>query len=109
MNKALAVATCCMLVSLPAFGQSSIDSDRASSSSKRDVEQLIRELGDEMSGGGLRRGFGFLLRSGDATVAVRCDPRDTMKTCVEATTTLLEKARSSLPTAGATPGATPPK
>lgn len=104
MNKGLMVA-CSMLISLPAFGQSSTESSDRGSSGKGDIEQLARELlGDDLSGAGPRRGFGFLLRSGDATVAVRCDPRDTMKACVEATTTLLEKAR-----AATTPGATPSK
>ena len=103
MNKALMVA-CSMLISLLPLARARLISDRGSSGKGDIVEKLARELlGDDLSGAGPRRGFGFLLRSGDATVAVRCDPRDTMKACVEATTTLLEKAH------GAASGATLPK
>jgi hypothetical protein len=41
-------------------------------------------------------------------VAVRCDPRETMRACVDATTTLLERARSALPPSG-TPATPPPR
>jgi hypothetical protein len=80
---------------MPAFSQSSSDSDKDMYRGKRDrLEQLLGELDAH----GSRRGFGFLLRSGDSTVAVKCDPNETMKACVEATTTLLEKARSIMAT-----------
>ena len=102
MNKALLVA-CLLLTPVPAFSQSASDSDR---DIKRDrLEQLLRELGEDTSTG-TRHGFGFLLRHGDSTIAVRCDPNDSMKACVEATSTLLERARSSMPSA---PPAAAPK
>jgi hypothetical protein len=46
------------------------------------------------------------LRNGDASVAVRCDPQDSMKSCVDSTLTLLDRARSMQPP-GAAPGGTP--
>jgi hypothetical protein len=46
------------------------------------------------------------LRNGDATVAVRCDPQDSMKSCVDSTLTLLDHARTMQPS-GAAPGVAP--
>ncbi len=111
MKKLLMVAIGLLFTSLPAYSQSSTDSsDHGSSYGKRDreLEEIMRDLGDEGFARHQHRGggFGFFMRNGDATVAVRCDPNDSMKACVEATTTLLEKARSSVPSAG-TPGASP--
>lgn len=115
MKKALLVATGMMLVAFPAFSQSSDDSnDRGSSYGRRDrdLDDLLRGIDGRASSGGSARGAGFLLRVGDATLAVRCDARDSMKACVDAATTLLERARAAMPPAGATgaaPGATPPR
>ena len=115
MRKAILAAAGLMLIALPALGQSSDDpDDRRSSYSQRDrdLDDLLRGL----DGGGMRRGepsrgAGFLLRAGDATLAVRCDPRDSMRACVEAATTLLERARAGMPSgsgpSGSAPG-TPP-
>jgi hypothetical protein len=111
MKKALVVAAGLMLIALPALSQSSTDTgDRDRSYDRRDrddLEELLRGIGDDGSGSRLRRGAGFLLRSGDATVAVRCDPQENMRACVDATTTLLERARAALPPGG-TPGTPPP-
>jgi hypothetical protein len=108
MKKALVVAAGLMLVALPALSQSSTDSDDRSYDrrDRDDLEELLRGIGDDGPGRRLRRGAGFLLRSGDATVAVRCDPQENMRACVDATTTLLERARATLPPAGTPP--TPP-
>ena len=111
MKKALMMAAGLMLISLPALSQSSTENeDRGRSYDRRDgdLEELLRGIGDDGAGSRLRRGAGFLLRSGDATMAVRCDPEENMRACVDAATTLLERARSTLP-AGATPGAPPPR
>jgi hypothetical protein len=112
MRKALFAAAGLMLIALPAFGQSSDDTgDRGSSYSQRDrdLDDLLRGLdGGGMGRGGPSRGAGFLLRVGDATLAVRCDPRDSMRACVEAATTLLERARTAMPSGGGpTPGTAP--
>lgn len=116
--KAILIVAAALLVSasLPAYSQSSTESgDHDSSYSKgdrgrgdREIDQLLRGLGDEGLARHLRRGnaFGFFLRNGDATIAVKCDPNDSMKACVEATTTLLDKARASMPPTGS-PGASP--
>jgi len=109
MKKAVLLALALALLPLPALSQGashSEDRDHSDSRKDRDLEGMLRELG--MRGGG--RGAAFFLRSGEATVAVRCDPGDSMRTCVDVTLTLLEKARSALPQAGGTtPGAAPPR
>jgi hypothetical protein len=102
MNKAL-LAACLILTPVPAFSQSASDSERNIKGDR--LERLLRELGEDNSTGS-RKGFGFLLRHGDSTIAVRCHPNDSMKACVEATTTLLERARSTMPPA---PPAAAPK
>jgi hypothetical protein len=110
MKKALVMVAGLMLISLPALSQSSTDRDdrgRSYDRRDRDLEELLRGI-DDGSGRRLRRGAGFLLRSGDTTVAVRCDPQESMRACVDATTTLLERARSALPQGGA-PGTPPPR
>ena len=55
--------------------------------------------------GGHRHGAGFWLRSGETRLGVRCDPNESMRACVDAATTLLDRMRL-LPASGAT--ATPP-
>ena len=93
MKKALLIVAGLTLIALPALGQSSNDTDdRGRSYDRRDRDDL-EEL---------------LRRSGDATVAVRCDPQENMRACVDATTTLLERARSALPPGGA-PATPPPR
>ena len=118
MNKAVVATVMLLLSSPPAFSQNAPggdgrDSDRNSSSRiDRDLDELLRGVGD-YGRGAMRRGGGaaFFLRKGDATIAVRCDPQDTMKSCVDNTLTLLDKARSMEPsgaTQGGTPGGQPP-
>jgi hypothetical protein len=52
------------------------------------------EMRDGWHGGPHRgRGARFMVRSGDAAVAVRCDANESMRTCLDATLTLLERAR----------------
>jgi hypothetical protein len=111
MKRTLVMAVGLMLITLPALSQSSTETDDRSRSYDRrdsDLEELLRDLGDDAPGRRLRRGAGFLLRSGDATMAVRCAPEENMRACVDAATTLLERARSTLPP-GAAPGAPPPR
>jgi hypothetical protein len=112
MKKALVLAAALALLPLPALSQGmshSEDRDSSDHRKDRDLEGVLRELGTGMRGGGGGRGASFFLRSGDATVAVRCDPGDSMRACVDATLTLLEKAKAALPQAGTTPspGTTP--
>ncbi|MBD9375687.1 hypothetical protein IB238_24085 [Rhizobium sp. ARZ01] len=110
MNKFLLISAGLLLMPLPALGQTA-SGDRGSFQDRQDreIEDLLRSITDEVSGGGgPRRGAAFLRRSGDATVAVRCDPRESMRDCVDLTTTLLEKARSAMPPGGTPPGTAPP-
>ena len=112
MNKAIIVTAMLLLSSPPAFSQN-LGADGRDSSGRidRDLEELLR--GRDFDRGVLRRGGGaaFFLRHGDATIAVRCDPQDSMKSCVDNTLTLLDKARSMQPSGatpgGGTPGGTP--
>lgn len=95
MKRILLLSACLVLTAAPAMAQG-LSSDRRGDD--RSIEDMLRDLGHDMSGGGGgSRGAGFFLRSGDATIAVRCDPLDNMKSCVDATTTLMEKARSMAP------------
>jgi hypothetical protein len=115
MNKILLITAGLLLIPLPALSQTApgFDPDRQGSRQdreEREIEDLLRSITDDVSGGsGPRRGASFLLRSGDATIAVRCDPRESMSDCVELTTTLLEKARSAITPGGGAPGTTPPR
>ena len=50
--------------------------------------------------GGPRQNPGFVFRSGDMQIIVRCGAGETMKSCVEATTTLMDRAKAA--TSGST-------
>lgn len=108
MNRAFVITAVLFLGMSPAFSQNSSDSDKRDSLSRRDrdLDDILRSLG-EHGHEGRGRGAGFFLRHGDATVAVRCDPQESMRACVDATLTLLEKARSMQPSGGTPPGGTP--
>lgn len=68
------------------------------------------ERGDR-SDGGAGRGSSFQMKIGDTNIDVKCDPRETLRDCVDAATTLLDKSRSMTSTAGPNPASTgsPPK
>jgi hypothetical protein len=109
MNRAFAITTVLLLSPFPAFSQTAPGGEgRDSSYSRkdRDLEDILRGIGDHGREGRRGGGAAFFLRSGDGTVAVRCDPQDSMKSCVDATLTLLDRARSMQPS-GAAPGGTP--
>jgi hypothetical protein len=114
MNRAFVITAVLLLSPLPAFSQSPPAGEgRDSSYSRRDrdLEELLRGIGDGGREGMRRGGAAFFLRSGDAMVAVRCDPQDSMRACVDATLTLLDRARSMQPSGaapGGAPGAQPP-
>jgi len=109
MKKILLMAAALLLAPLPALSQGASRADDQDRDGWREdhlwrLMQGLREDGD----GSTRRSAGFLLRRGDTTLAIRCDPRDSMRVCVDAALTLLDKARS-LPAAGAAPSpGTPP-
>jgi hypothetical protein len=109
MNRAFVITAVLLLSPFPAFSQNVPGGDgRDSSYSRRDrdLEDILRGIGDyrhEALRGG---GAAFFLRNGDAMVAVRCDPQDSMKSCVDSTLALLDRARTMQPS-GAAPGGTP--
>ena len=106
MNRAFVITAVLMLSPFPAFSQNAGEGHDSSYSRKdRDLEDILRGFGDH-GREGRRGGASFFLRNGDAMVAVRCDPQDSMKSCVDATLTLLDRARSMQPS-GAAPGGTP--
>ena len=109
MNKAFVITAVLMLSPFPAFGQNDPGGeghDSSYSRRDRDLEDILRGMGDHGREGARRGGAAFFLRHGDSVVGVRCDPQDSMKACVDATLTLLDRARSMQPS-GAAPGGTP--
>jgi hypothetical protein len=110
MNKAFVITALLLLSPLPAFSQNAPSGDGHDSSYSRrdrDLEDILRGIGG-YGREGPRRGGGaaFFLRQGDAVVAVRCDPQDSMKSCVEVILTLLDRAKSMQ--SGGTPGGQQP-
>lgn len=107
MNRAVVLAALLLAAPLPALGQGySRDDDRGSSSDRdydrkddakdgRRYDDRDRDGPRYHSGSMSRRGSWFHIKVGDATLNVKCDPQETMKACVDAALTLLDKARSS--------------
>lgn len=109
MRKALITAACLLVlpVSVLAQGSSRDDRDRSYDRSDRGKDEgryhpdedrdwgYWRGNGDDVA----RSGSSFHMKVGDAKIHVRCGPRETLKDCVDAATTLLDKARS-LPVTG---------
>jgi hypothetical protein len=106
MNRAFVLTTTLLLLSSPALGQNPPGGEgRDSSYSRfdRDLADLLRGMGDHAHEGMRRGGAAFFLKHGDSIVAVRCDPQEAMRSCVDATLTLVERARPPQPSGG-TPG-----
>jgi|tagenome__1003787_1003787.scaffolds.fasta_scaffold20333019_1 hypothetical protein len=110
MRKVLITAACLLVLPLPALAQSSSrddDRDRSYDRSEsrgddaryRPNEGWDRSYRHDHGDDGSGRGSSFHMRMGDAKIDVRCGPRETLKDCVDAATTLLDKARS-LPVTG---------
>ena len=130
MHKALVFALALGVLASPALSQGSFRSDdresyssareggrgswredRAGRDSRDDDRSAARRLGDdERSDRASRGGAKFMVRSGDARVAVRCDERESMRACVDATLTLLERVRSqsAAPASAPTSSSAPP-
>jgi hypothetical protein len=97
MKRALLIAAVSLFISPPAFSQNAHDGD--SSYGRMDHmdhggDDILRAIQESGRGGMRRGGAGFFLRNGDSVVAVRCDPQESMRACVDATLTLLERAKS---------------
>ena len=107
MKRAVFVAAIALLFSPPAFSQNAPGGDGQDSSYSRmtrDLDDILRAVGESGRGALRRGGAAFFLRHGDAIVAVRCDPQDSMKACVDSTITLLERARAAQPSGAAPSG-----
>jgi hypothetical protein len=109
MRKPLITAACLLVLPVSALAQGSSrdDRDRFYDRSDRGKDEgryhpnedrdrdYWRGNGDDVA----RGGSSFHMKVGDAKIHVRCGPRETLKDCVDAATTLLDKARS-LPVTG---------
>jgi hypothetical protein len=122
MRKAIILAAGAALLATSASGQSSWrdrDDDRRGWREERreggrDRDEMRgRSMRDDDEGGrseegGRSRPARFALRSGDARLAVRCDDRESMRACLDATLTLFDKIRTQAATSGSTAPASPP-
>jgi hypothetical protein len=122
MRKAIILAAGLALVTTSALGQSSWrDRDDDDRRGWREDRREGRDR-DEMRGRAMRdhhddddegrsRAARFVLRSGDARMAVRCDDRESMRACVDAAMTLFDKVRtqqgSTSPTSPGSSSSTP--
>jgi len=109
MYRAFVITAAILLSPLPAFSQNAPAGegrDTSYSQRDRDTDEIMDALGERGREGLRRGGARFVLRHGDSMVAVRCDPQDSMKACVDATLTLLDHARS-MAASGAAPGGAP--
>lgn len=109
MNRAFAIAIMLLISPLPAMGQGARAGDERDSSyarRDRDLDDMLRGVGEGPRE--FRRGSGaaFFFRSGDAAIGVRCDAQESMRACVEATITLMDRARS-MHAPGGSPGGSP--
>ena len=79
MNRAFLITAVLLLSPFPAFSQNAPGGDGHDSSysrKDRDLEDILRDIGDHGREGLRRGGASFFLRNGDAMVAVRCDPQE---------------------------------
>ena len=113
MRKAIILAAGLALVTTSALGQGSWrDRDDEDRRGWREDRRDGRDR-DDMRGRSMRdhhdddessgRAARFMLRSGDARMAVRCDDRESMRTCVDAALTLFDRVRTQ---PGTTSGST---
>jgi hypothetical protein len=109
MKRALLIAAMSLFISPPAFSQNPHDGDSSygrMDHMDHDADDILRAVRESGRGGMRRGGAGFFLRNGDNVVAVRCDPQDSMRACVDATLTLLERAKSVQSSGAASTGTT---
>lgn len=117
MRKAIILAAGLALVTTSALGQGSWrdrgDDDRRGWREERGEgrdrdEMRGRSMHDHHDDDeGRSRAARFVLRSGEARMAVRCDDRESMRACVDAAMTLFDKVRTqqgSSSTSSTSPG-----
>ena len=110
MKRVLLIAAMSLFISPPAFSQGAHDGDSSYGrmdhmDHDHDADDILRAIRESGRGGMRRGGAGFFMRNGDNVVAVRCDPQDSMRACVDATLTLLERAKSVQSSGAASTGA----
>jgi hypothetical protein len=117
MRKILLAAAGAMLVATSALGQSSWrerDDDRRGLREERhdwgrDRDDMRgRSMRDDDADGARARGARYVLRSGDTRLAVSCDDRESMRTCLEVTLTLFDRIRTQQGTTGSAAPTSPP-
>jgi hypothetical protein len=57
---------------------------------------------------GRNRGARFFIKSGDTEIKVKCDAQESMRACVDAVTSLMERSRAMSGSAATSPPATTP-
>jgi hypothetical protein len=111
MHKAIILAAGLALIGTSAAAQSSWrdDDDRRGwredrrDGRDRDDDMRGRSMRDHDDHHGSSRAARFVLRSGDARMAVRCDDRESMRTCVDAALTLFDRVRTQQGTTSTSP------
>src|SRR3954467_10013863 len=113
MQKMLIALGALTVLASPALSQNWSRWDDRDSSDHEDRGRSKRDYPrwhdmDDNHGSG--RGARFMVRSGDSVVAVRCDGSESMRSCVDATLTLLERVRAlpAAPTSSPGPGSPQP-
>lgn len=132
MTNAVFLAAGLVFLSCPVLAQSSVynpDSERMERrdalgdgnwrirSGREEGRRTRSEDDDDGPKGGHRHGHGggarFMFRSGDTQLSVKCDNQESMRSCVDAAITLMERARSlptqapAAPASPSGPGANP--
>ena len=130
MNRTFLIVAGSLLLAAPAIAQPAERSydqpDRGSATSDHEGDGWRSRGGDEARGrwsenergarngdqergmrrgGGRGRGAKFVIKSGDTLIRVKCDAQESMRACVDAVTTLMERSRGMT---GTTPVAPPP-
>lgn len=112
MRKALVIAAGLAFIATSASSQSSFRDD-----DRRDRRDSPREWRDRDNRGdhSMRdddnehgRAARFVLSSGDSRLVVKCDDRESMRACVDAALSLMDRARSYQGATGGTSGSTTP-
>ena len=111
MRNVIILTAVLVLAATSVWGQSyprDHDDDRAGWRDERDRDDLRgRSLRDD--GRGHRMGgASFFVRSGDIRLGVRCDERESMRSCVDAALTLFDKVRSQQGTSSSSTGPSSP-
>jgi hypothetical protein len=120
MRKSVVLAIGAALLATSASAQTRGDRDDSWRGDRRDDRGWSRDSDDrggmrgrgyEESRGGMREGGGggsarFFLRSGDSRLAVRCDDRESMRSCVDAALMMFDRVKAQAGSTSSTSGTT---